>query len=93
MDVEIHTTIGSWVTVVDEREVGNHASGAAAAYVQRALLAGRPIDARSLPLDGSPPDKAAPTLSMIFNPAHLVCVSETARRRQRLSEATRAAAS
>lgn len=83
MDVEIQTTTGTWVASVDPKDLPDTAQGSAAAHVQQQLLDGQPLEVRQKLEEGTPVSRQSPRFSVVFNPAHLVCVAEprVARRR------------
>ena len=90
MEIEIHTTTGTWVTYVDEQEFAGREPGAVAEDVKQRIRAGEPIEVsaamgarRSQARHGDP--------LAVFNPGHVVAVVEMTRTHSRFGRVPRAA--
>ena len=80
MEIEIRTTIETWITKVDDEEFANRPPGAAAASVSDRIQAGEPIEVRVEINDGDRHAQRSPHMA-VFNPAQVVTIVERVRPR------------
>jgi hypothetical protein len=73
MDIEIHTTTGSWITYVDDQEFSDQDAGAAARSVGDRIKAGEPIEVTAAASAGRLHARREEHMA-IFNPGHVVAV-------------------
>ncbi len=90
MEIEIHTTAGTWITYVDDQEFADREPGAAAGDVRHRIKAGEPIEVNGA-VDPSRPHARPGDQMVVFNPGHVVAVVEMARLRSRFGRVPRAA--
>jgi hypothetical protein len=75
MEIEIHTTTGTWTTDVDDQEFADQEPGAAAGSVGDRIKAGEAIEV-SAATSGSGPRARRDRHMAVFNPGHVVAVEE-----------------
>lgn len=90
MEIEIHTTSGTWVTYVDDQEFAGRESGAAAGDVRHRIKAGEPIEVSSGAGARRPQARHGEHVA-VFNPGHVVAVMETTGLHSRFGRKARAA--
>ncbi len=82
MEIEIHTTTGTWITHVDDQEFADQEAGAAAGDVGDRIKAGEPIEVSPATSAGGPHTRRDKRMA-VFNPGHVVAVEEGGRLRFR----------
>lgn len=90
MEIEIHTTSGTWVTYVDDQELADQEPGAAAEDVRHRIKAGEPIEVSAATGVRRPQARHGDHMA-VFNPGHVVAVVELTRLHSRFGRVSRAA--
>ncbi|HEX5782236.1 MAG TPA: hypothetical protein VFX80_09945 [Solirubrobacteraceae bacterium] len=78
MEIEIHTTTGTWITYVDDQEFADQEPGAAAGDVRHRIKEGKAIDVTAAAGPRRPHARHGDQM-VVFNPGHVVAVVEMAR--------------
>jgi hypothetical protein len=75
MEIEIHTTTGTWTTYVDDQEFADEEPGAAAGSVGDRIKAGEAVEVSAAAGAGAPHARREMRM-VVFNPGHVVAVEE-----------------